>query len=161
MAAELTDISRGDELDDIAGDANVPGNGRVLVMERIEAVKAKEIVQTRRIDIMVPGVGFLVELAHPETCRHGQRHEVPEVLAGVAEFHPVAEILTSFAAIVVIGAKPLRKPDGMYIDKAECKFCSLGDACLIDIGYIVENLYIFHDFLILFFAELIGLGIEP
>ena len=110
---------------------------------------------------MVPGVGFLVELAHPEACRHGQRHEVPEVLAGIAEFHPVAEILASFATIVVIGAKPLRKPDGMDIDEAERKFRALGDAGLIDIGYIVEYFYILHDFSVFFVAELVGLGVEP
>ena len=74
---------------------------------------------------------------------------------------PIAQVLARFASIVFVGLQFVRKPCRMNIDEAQGKLTALALAGLVDVGYVVENIDILHNLLVLVSRELISLTIEP
>ena len=124
-------------------------------MESVEPVKLKKVVKARCVYLSLRFAIF-IGILHPELRRHGHPQKIAEVFSLAMNLKPIAQILAGFASIVFV-----RKPRRMDIDEAQGKLTALALAGLIDVWYVVENIDILHNLLVLVSRELISLTIEP
>ena len=129
-------------------------------MQGVEPVKLKEIVKARSVYFSLRFAVFIGVL-HPELRRHGHLQKVAEVFSLAMNLKPIAQILARLASIVFVGLQLVRKPCRMDIDEAQGELTALALAGLVDVWYVVENIDILHNLLILVSRELISLAVEP
>ena len=74
---------------------------------------------------------------------------------------PIAEILARLTAIVAIGGEPFGEPHCIYVDMAQCQFCTFLTPCSVDVGNVVYGIGIAVEFGNLGLCEGVCLGVEP
>ena len=133
----------------------------VVVVQGVKAVKAEEVVEALRVDVVRHGPRLVVGAFRPELGGHGQRHEAGKVAPPVAQLLPVPEVLARAAAVVAVLHEVLRQPHGVNVYEAQCKLAPLAHPRAVEVGNVVEHLHILHHLLVLRFAQAVRFGVEP